>query len=329
VIKKTYKRNKLAEQIVSLALKNDLIVFGGYVRDRDILGLDTFNDIDLACFCKCCYSSFLESLRNEFFTISVSEKPKESCEYVHMSSIISTVITINISGAYGVTFPENMHISIDVVFQKSKSIWEKTKDIDFSCNLFYRDNKSIGLRYVPSIDTNDSDAFTFWKTMTMKRKFYIVMDNLNSLNNDQVQKLLVRANKLVDKKWKMYYTENNPFTLGLYQMIKLKNQTQCSVCLNEFEADSLIVNTRCKHSFCNDCFQKVLRHSNKCPNCRGVICGIGKRDTWPPIIEEEIPFYSDSDSEDPAVIRNLERTSFNWQPARRVPAYNPPVLVVD
>jgi len=281
---KTYKRNDLAEKIITLALKEDLIVFGGYVRDRNILNLNTFNDIDFTCFNEFNYSKFLDSLKNEYLTISVSRKIESSPlfnKYGRMSSIISEVITLSVTGAHGVVFPENMKISIDVVMHKSKYLWKTVPDIDFSCNLFYRDQTSIGLRYIPDIKIDmDCTPFTFWKNTTINKKFYLVMGNMETLRNDQVQKLLSRADKLISKNWKMYYTDKNPFTLGFYKMIQLKNNTQCSICLNEFDDSSLIVNTRCKHSFCKECYQKVLEHSNSCPNCRGSLCadrGVSRR----------------------------------------------------
>jgi hypothetical protein len=270
-IEKTYTRNKLAEKIISLAFKENLIVFGGYVRDREILCLNTFNDIDLACFAMHEYNFFLSSLKEEYLNFLI-ETPSSQNKYARTSNIISNVITIKVNGAYGITFPENMHISIDIVIQKSMKLWKKTMDIDFSCNLFYRDQTSIGIRYIPKIYINDCDPFTFWKSRTIEKKFYMVMENMEFLNADQIQKLLNRANKLIDKNWKMCYNKANPFTLGFYNIIKYKNQTQCSICLDDFETSTLIVNTSCKHSFCKDCFQKVLCYSNKCPNCRKVIC---------------------------------------------------------
>ena len=272
--KKSFTRNKLAEKIVNIAFKSDLIVFGGYVRDIDILGLDTFNDIDLVSFDKVSYLSFVESLRDYFFTIKITKKTiRESHQYTSTSRIITCVNVINVIGMYGIIFPENMHISIDVVMQKSRTLWENTHDIDFSCNLFYRDQKNLGIRYLPDIDTHEIDTFTFLKNMTLKKKFIFVMGTLEETpSNDIVQKLIFRANKLIEKNWKMYYSKDCSFNLGSYSSISILDKTQCSVCISDFENDSLIVNTLCNHSFCKDCFVKVLRHSGCCPNCRHVIC---------------------------------------------------------
>ena len=71
----------------------------------------------------------------------------------------------------------------------------------------------------------------------------------------------------------IYHKPNEDF--GYYHLPYLIN----------FTSDKIIVNTLCKHSFCNECFQKVLEHSgnecSKCPNCRKVICKASKRLVWP------------------------------------------------
>jgi len=115
------------------------------------------------------------------------------------------------------------------------------------------------------MDTNEVDPFTFWKKMTLKKVFHFVMEIKSYL---QVFKLLDRANKLASKNWTMGYDHKNPFTIGLYKDLKVNESSDCSICLNEFSDHSHIVNTSCKHSFCNECFRKLLVHSNKCPNCR-------------------------------------------------------------
>lgn len=273
VIDKTFTRNEIAEELVCLAINSNLVVFGGYVRDMDILKLDTFNDIDLACFSSFNYRSFLRSVRSKHYNITVCDiKTTQAGSYAHMSTIILNVITFKVSGAYGMNFPENMHISIDIVMHKSRNLWESTHDIDFSCNLFYRDNKSISLRYIPNIDIGEANPFLYWHQMTQEKKFFIVMLSPDKLQASQLKKLLYRAESLVDKNWDLKYTKNDAITLGIYQTIKLENKTQCSICLDEFSEESKIINTSCKHSFCYECFQKMLGHTHKCPNCRTEIC---------------------------------------------------------
>ena len=74
----------------------------------------------------------------------------------------------------------------------------------------------------------------------------------------------------------MHNFEGCPFTTGIYRNIKLNYRNECSICLMEFEEDTLITNTRCKHSFCNECFSKLLKMIGdehiKCPMCRTYLC---------------------------------------------------------
>jgi len=279
IIKKRFTRNDIAEQIIGIALKKGLVVFGGYVRDRDILGLETFNDIDLAYFSQGSYKKFNDSLKNAGFIFSLKSKSpvEEESSYVHMSKNIISVNVLKVSGMYGMNFPEYMHISVDLVESSvNRCEWEDTEDTDFSCNLFFKDLHGLHLKYNPPCLKEESlniDPFTFWRNITLQKKFYPVMGGFDSLTLTQLRKLHSRATKLVENDWKMYFTEYTPFTVGIYKTIKIKGINDCSICLNDFNNDSIIVNTICKHSFCNDCFQKVLDFSDhcietKCPNCR-------------------------------------------------------------
>ena len=50
MISYAFTKNDIADQIVEIALGKDMIVFGGYVRDKYILNIDKFNDIDIVYF---------------------------------------------------------------------------------------------------------------------------------------------------------------------------------------------------------------------------------------------------------------------------------------
>ena len=49
-VNKTYTRTSIADEICGFCIKNGMTIFGGYVRDHDIMGLKTFNDIDIVYF---------------------------------------------------------------------------------------------------------------------------------------------------------------------------------------------------------------------------------------------------------------------------------------
>ena len=268
-----------------------MIVFGGYVRDRDILGLKTFNDLDIMYFKNNNYNSFITM-------INLCGFMKELCDnsvlpYGVMTKLISSVVKVKIVGIHGKRFPESMHFSIDLVKFKNYDVpgqttihnWKAERDTDFSCNLFYKDHSGIHLRYVPdNIYIGNVDPFTFWKNMTISRKFYPVLGNIDNLNSAKIFRLHHRSTKFVRNGWKMMYCEHSPFTIGYYRNIKLKNRPECAVCISSFKKNTIITNTICKHSFCSDCFQSVLLHTNidiipSCPTCR---CKLSKNDIQVP-----------------------------------------------
>ena len=280
VVQHKYTRNSAAEEIIGIALKNNMAVFGGYVRDRDILGMKKFNDIDLVYFKNTNYNNVISMINACGYMKEMYQN--RGLPYGIMSEIIVSVIKVKIIGINGKLFPESMHFSIDFVrckdhfFQGETTLanWRCKEDTDFSCNLFYKDISGIHLRYVPkNIYIGNVDPFTFWKNMTISRKFYPVLGNIDVLNNSQLFKLRSRSTKFVKNGWKMMYIPESPFTIGLYRNIKLKDRSECSVCLTNFKNKSIIANTSCKHSFCNDCIQSVMLHTRVdsvpcCPNCR-------------------------------------------------------------
>jgi hypothetical protein len=274
IIQKKYTRNIIAEEIIGLALKNNMVVFGGYVRDRDILGLNKFNDVDIVFFKNIDYINVQSMINGCGFMTKIDYN---NLPYGVMSNIIDEVIKMKIIGIKGKEFPESMYVSIDFVSCKHCDIdsWKSKKDTDFSCNLFYKDAMGIHLKYVPdnNIYIGNIDPFTFWKNMTISRKFYPVLGNIDNLNEAQLIKFHIRSTKLVKNGWKMMYLNKSPFTIGIYKNIKIKNRTECSVCISLFKKNDIITNTICKHSFCNECFYNIFLYTKNgcipsCPNCR-------------------------------------------------------------
>lgn len=52
----------------------------------------------------------------------------------------------------------------------------------------------------------------------------------------------------------------------------MDQQTECAVCLSEFEEDEEIRKLKCKHIFHKDCLDRWLQHcSATCPLCRNKV----------------------------------------------------------
>ena len=140
--------------------------------------------------------------------------------------------------------------------------------------MFYKDYSGIHIKYIPdNIYFGNIDPFTFLKKMTLCRKFYPVVGDMDILDSCQLFKYHARGTKLVKNGWQMMYIPESPFTIGLYRNIKIRNRTDCSLCLNTFTNKTIIVNTSSKHSFCGLCFKALLLITDfvaipSCPNCR-------------------------------------------------------------
>jgi hypothetical protein len=267
-----YTRNGVAEKICGACLKKNMYVFGGYVRDKYILNLDNFNDLDIVYFSNDDLKELYEILRFSGYKIFINYNILAENVYVKMSNIIEKVTNVKIIGKDSIRFPDEMIFSIDFVkCNGTQEIWKSTFDCDFSCNLFYLDSSGVKIRYlpksVPKNLLNGDDAFTLYRNLTLKKIFFIVTKNTKKTG--QQLRLYKRASSLINDNWKMYSHSKSPFCIGTYKNIKLNDRTTCSICLEDFTDSKLICNTRCKHSFCSACYYNLLLQKVKlCPCCR-------------------------------------------------------------
>jgi len=281
-----FNKNDIADQIVDIAIAKDMIVFGGYVRDKYILGLDSFNDIDIVYFNSESFNEIHLLLKLAGFIIKIDEHDFKN--YTKMSYNLSHLSRIYINGKNGILFPNGMKFSIDLVkCHCSKDLWLNTKDCDFSCNLFYLDSSGIHLRYNPLVKIYDDhvqqkyittfDTFTYYKKLTIEHKFFIVTNLYKKVY--QLKRLHYRATSLVEKGWIMCDTFKSPFVTNLYSIVKIPNRMSCPICLDDFNDNTLITNTKCTHSYCNKCFLNSLVYTDNtvnCAVCRTRICDRNK-----------------------------------------------------
>jgi hypothetical protein len=249
-----------------------MFVFGGYVRDKYILNMEHFNDLDIVYFSSDDLKDLYEVLRFSGYKIFTNYDIKAENVYVKMSNIIEKVTNVKIIGKDSKRFPEDIIFSIDFVkCSVTQELWKTTFDCDFSCNLFYLDSSGVKLRYIPrSVPRNLIDGdnpFTIYTNLTRRKIFFIVTKNTKKTK--QQLRLYKRATTLINDNWKMYGHSKSPFCIGTYKNLKLEGRTTCSICLEDFTDPKLICNTRCKHSFCTTCYQDLLLKKVKlCPCCR-------------------------------------------------------------
>ena len=266
-IKIEYDRNILAEHICWLAMKHGMFIYGEYVRDKYIFNLPEFENIEIVYFSDKAYNDLLDDLKFDKFIFYINK-----FYHLNHSDNIDFINTLLIDGRDSITFPAEFKINI--LFTKSKGPFEKwlnTMDSDFSCNLFYLSTNGITMRYDPKLKfrlPGPTDFFSFYWNMTLRQRFYITTEYCTSVI--QLKIILYRAEKLINKGWKMYNHYNSPFYIGIYKEISIEERETCPICLEKFKNKDLIVNTKCRHSYCKDCFLNTLnmvKNNNNCPEC--------------------------------------------------------------
>ena len=64
------------------------------------------------------------------------------------------------------------------------------------------------------------------------------------------------------------FLDNLPLKMWTQDMLKTASQTDCVICLSEFEKDDKVISLPCGHTFHRDCGMTWLIEHNVCPTCR-------------------------------------------------------------
>ena len=117
-----------AQRLIDLAFCFDAVLFGGYVRDVVVLGKTSYNDIDLMWPAEThkSFTSFSRALMVLFPGVDITH-------------------SINIANRHYGHLTDVHHICIDkrikvdcCLYKGTFRDWLNEKDVDFTCNLFYR-----------------------------------------------------------------------------------------------------------------------------------------------------------------------------------------------
>jgi len=265
-----YNRNLLAEHVIWLGLKHGMFVFGQYVTDKYIFNIDTFQNVDIIYFSDKAYSDLLSDLKE--YSFKFVQREYSHINDLVLSENIELIIDVLITGIDDVIFPSDFVWNIKFVKSKGNFIkWLNVLDCDFSCNLFYLSSNGIGIRHDPKLKfrlPGPTDVFTFYRNMTLSKRFYITTDYC--ITAKQISIIHLHAEELISKGWKMHNHSESTFYMGIYKDVMIEHRETCPICLEDFNKTSLIVNTKCKHSYCNDCFKNsltMIRNFNNCPEC--------------------------------------------------------------
>ena len=284
-------REDIIQSIVYLGLKNNLVLFGGYLRDGEILNrIGDVKDLDLVYFNDNEYKLFLDCLIlvGLFWTkikeVKITRRLVKT--YGGWSKSVEQVTTLQISSfKTSKRIPEKLKLKIDLVkIQGSKHSWMKRRDCDFSCNLFVMDNDGLKLRYVPDelqekIHTSliPFTADTYIKKCTRNKEFFIVMTDL--MYDYQYLRLLKRTKMMMDRGWKLVVRPDGsiyPFLITDKIKVSKYDDNLCPICLKSLQRTNKNCILPCEHVICASCMVDYVenhissRNKNKlvCPTCR-------------------------------------------------------------
>ena len=292
VVKNVWNREKVIQSIIYVGLQNKLVLFGGYLRDCEILNNPRdLKDLDFVYFSSDNYSSFVLGLSliglnwKELRKVKITRKLNKT--YGGISKYIDEVTTIQISSfrGWGGNVPGSMRITIDLVkVGNSSEQWMDTHDCDFSCNLFIMDHIGMRLRYVSDEvnkvikrDTLPFTAESYIKRTMRDKKFFIVMKELHF--PFQYHRLLKRSKRMMDKGWEMISKPNKsiyPFILSKNKELATYHEGPCPICLTYAKKNELKCILHCNHVYCYSCICSfVEKHTSDrkkdspvCPTCR-------------------------------------------------------------
>lgn len=179
----------MASEIVRLAFCFDGWVFGGYVRDVNILEQeDEYKDVDLMFPGTADVDQFVACL-NVTHKVEVIDDSEFLNKTMYMSPGIKRLIKLKAGS-----------VSVDVcLFDGDMEDWKSEKSTDFSCNLFYMSRTvGLGIRYIPECYKHIPDPVTHLVNMTIDGKFERVWDpEMPSIKD--VYKIIRRIKKMKDR----------------------------------------------------------------------------------------------------------------------------------
>ena len=291
ISQQTLTRESLIEKIVLNGVLNNFTVFGGYVRDNNILeNPKKVNDIDFAVFGNGDNRHFnIEQFINKLSEVGIGLKKitsvsEEKENYKRMSKSIKRVDTYEVLWYRGIVgdLPDNFKVRVDFVHIKgSIDTWKQNHDIDFSCNIFIETELGTTIRHTPSeyitwknMTDESVRPFSFYKKMIKAKIFSVVMD---ILYGGQMAKLVTRAKKLINNGWAM---SKEPWVKKVFsigppkELVGDDTYDKCSICHTDFDGECVVVNTWCDHQFCPECictyWDSKFKELPDCPNCRSV-----------------------------------------------------------
>ena len=271
-------REELMKTVVFHANTKDYIIFGGYVRDVHILNIPA-KDIDIPVEGDNQIKDLIGYLQQQ--GIGFTKTSIVQNKYEVGSNNIVSVSNYKLSWYKGIKIKDNaMQFSIDFIILKCNfENWKRTKDLDYSCNLFMKTKYGITIRYIPEeyyryLDelNKEIDAFEYYSGK-VKEKIITIVDETRKIYGYRFANLLTRTNKFVKAG---YVVEHKSWSNNYFRYDTIDKFTdeldKCSICHTDYNKDSKVISLWCNHLFCLECITKYMKSlkikTPKCPLCR-------------------------------------------------------------
>ncbi len=236
----------LLNEITSTIKIFDGDIYGEIVRKFKILGDSNINEINLRLDVYH-YKSFITLMFNKFNIIQVSK---------NIFKILPYNITINI-------------------MLMNKNLF-KVSELDFDINLLTENERSLYIKFVPTIFKYIPDKLNFIKNRILTKQFTLIP---TERQHSETLTLIDRAFALLSDNWTMddIYHQKPIWLVGRWENMICKKKyldcLECSLCHDKFKSSDLVLNTVCNHTFHWNCNStNGLLHWAKehttCPYCR-------------------------------------------------------------
>lgn len=139
-------------------------------------------------------------------------------------------------------------------------------------------NNAENLEFEYLIDTSQDNSFSFdWSNDRVNSRYNFRNSSGNEINIDDIvhNALLESMDLIMDDV--LFSSIINGMNKELdiqpvkYGDLSQKNNTECSICLIEYENEDHVIETKCDHVFHMDCLTEWLTRKMECPLCRSEI----------------------------------------------------------
>lgn len=249
-------------------------IFGGAIRDYQILGKTDIDDIDIRLD-HIYFKPFLSLLSTKYLLVPIFPNK------MYNGIIINSFKILNKQSTF--YFGE---LNIDIVLM-TKNMF-KAAFIDFDINLLSENEKCLYVRFIPFILKYIPDKISFIKNRILDKTFSYLPFERNILDLYWIiDKAVIMTNKgwtmddnlhpkdtWIVGKWQGFLNGKHKKNINIEKYHQLLSCNECALCHEKFLTQDVILNTSCNHLFHWECNSTnglkywVKNNNSSCPYCR-------------------------------------------------------------